>query len=258
MSKEKWKSIKGHKGFYEISNLGRVRSLEREYTDTLGRTYIVKGKILSLKPKKHGYVSVDLYQNSTYKTYYVHRLVALAFKRLVKGKDEVNHRNGVKSDNRSSNLHWCTRSENCIHALDTGLNSTRGVTCHNSKLTESQVLEICALLDSAGSHILKEISTRFKITEGHAGEIYKGKVWNWLTNRKGKFGNLTKKGSERHSARAVKNCRGEIFNSLLDACIKYNINSSSSISKSCRGKVKHSGKYEDGTPIKWEYYKNED
>lgn len=104
---EIWKDIKGFEGLYQVSNLGRVKSLER--IDALGHR--LKEKIL--KPKlTRGYYEVGLFKNSIRKMYLVHRLVWEAFNGQIPEGLQVNHINEVKTDNRLSNLNLMTAKEN--------------------------------------------------------------------------------------------------------------------------------------------------
>ena len=115
---ENWKPVKGFEGYYEVSDLGRVRRVDR-----LVRTGIryneyrnFKGRILKLHKKRNGYLTVDLSKENIVKTITVHTLVATAFLPREEGQTEVNHKNCDKADNRVSNLEWCTSRENKDHA----------------------------------------------------------------------------------------------------------------------------------------------
>lgn len=105
---ERWLPIRGYEGLYEVSDMGRVRSLKRNTTN---------GKVLKACKGHGGYVKVTLSKCNARKTFMVHRLVALAFIPIVEGKTEVNHLNGDKSDNRLENLEWATRAENEMHSF---------------------------------------------------------------------------------------------------------------------------------------------
>ena len=107
LDNEIWKPINNYDNFM-ISNLGRIIN-----TDIMA--------IKILKPNKTGYVNANLCENKKKKTYRVHRLVASAFIKKIKGKNIVNHKNGIKHDNRADNLEWVTSSENIKHAVETGL-----------------------------------------------------------------------------------------------------------------------------------------
>jgi hypothetical protein len=109
---EVFKTIKGFEN-YEISNLGNVKSLNYNRTK--------KEKLLKKCNDSDGYEVVILCNKLGKKTLKVHRLVALHFIDNEDNKKEVNHINGIKTDNRIENLEWCTASENQIHAYKIGL-----------------------------------------------------------------------------------------------------------------------------------------
>lgn len=108
---EVWKDVVGYEGLYQVSNLGRVKSVDR----TIFRSSTpqkVKGKIISQGLLNSGYKAVSLWYKKKRKAFTVHRLVANAFLEKVDGKDFIDHINGVRTDNRANNLRWCTRIEN--------------------------------------------------------------------------------------------------------------------------------------------------
>lgn len=107
-SKEIWKDIKGYEGYYQVSNLGRVRSLDR--IDSLNRKRY--GKILVRKHNNRNYFTHCLKINGKAHYFLVHRLVALAFIPNPKNLPQVNHIDEDKSNNRVSNLEWCDAKYN--------------------------------------------------------------------------------------------------------------------------------------------------
>lgn len=113
---EIWKDIEGYEGLYQISNLGRVKSLGR-YINKLSGNIWTDEKIKKSYTDRDGYYRVNLYKDSKIQTYMIHRLVALAFIPNTKDKPQVNHIDGNKENNNVSNLEWCTSKENNIHAL---------------------------------------------------------------------------------------------------------------------------------------------
>lgn len=122
MPKEIWKDIVGYEGKYQISNYARVKSLKRKRP---GDGYILKERLLKPGLMKVGYYSVALWKNCKQKTFHIHRLVAKYFIPNPKGKREVNHIDGNKTNNLLSNLEWVTPKENCRHAQKTGLVKNR-------------------------------------------------------------------------------------------------------------------------------------
>ena len=114
---EKWKSIKGYEGLYEISNLGRVKRLPREKKLNGGNVMMLDEVILRTK-STNTYPSVALNNGVIRKTFTIHRLVATYF---IHNDDpiikrEVNHLDKDINNFSIDNLEWCTRSENMLHA----------------------------------------------------------------------------------------------------------------------------------------------
>lgn len=150
-----WKDIKGYEGLYQISNTGLVRSLsynQKKFTREL-KQYL-----------KRGYCQVGLSFQSETKWYSLHRLVALHYIENPANKKTVNHKNGIRNDNRIENLEWLTHSENSLHGYRV-LNRDRnpcksnlgkfGKDCHNSKkivqinpITKTKVAEYDSLMDA--------------------------------------------------------------------------------------------------------------
>lgn len=143
---EEWRDISGYEGFYQVSNLGRVRSCDRVVMRNDNSSSFIKGRLLKPSLDRKGYFRIALYKDGSRYFFLVHRLVAIAFLVIETSRNEVNHKNGVKDDNRVENLEWCTHLENMRHAIATGL-TPRFVGFVGEKhplslLTESQVLEI--------------------------------------------------------------------------------------------------------------------
>lgn len=113
---EVWKSVVGYEGIYEVSNMGRVKSLTRVIINK-GRPCCLKEIILKTPVGNRGYPVVNLMGKSAT----VHRMVANAFLPNPDNKPEVNHLDGSKTNNRVENLEWNTGTENQIHSYATGL-----------------------------------------------------------------------------------------------------------------------------------------
>lgn len=120
---EHWRDVPNYEGLYRVSDLGRIKSLK-----------FGKDKILKSKCGSSGYLQVVLYKEGEKKYFLVHRLVMLVF--IGESDLQVNHKNGIKADNKLENLEYCTGSQNQIHAFNTGLNvPVKGEKHGRSKLT---------------------------------------------------------------------------------------------------------------------------
>ena len=182
MDNEVWKDVKGYEGYYQVSNLGNVRSLDRTILCKNGSKRFTTGKILKPQKDYQGYLRVCLNVCGKFKTYRVHRLVALNFLDEKENKDQINHVNGVKDDNRLANLEWVTGSENIKHAIKTGLmkdsyidRSNKGILNPNSKLDAEDVKKIRQLRKEG--YKLKELSDIFKVSVVHLSNICNYKYW---------------------------------------------------------------------------------
>lgn len=177
---EVWKDIPNYKGYYQVSNLGRVRSLDRFVYSDKGKNHLakLKGKVKKLNLTYDGYPTVHLCKQCKNIVYRVHRIVAQAFIVNENAKPHVNHKNGIKTDNRVENLEWCTLQENIQHALENGLTAF-GIKSGKHKLTEEQVLEIRA------KYIPKKYSQRrlakeYGITRPSVQNIINRDVWKHI------------------------------------------------------------------------------
>ena len=217
---EEWRPIKGYEGLYEVSNLGRVKSLERY--DTLGRKK--KERILRGRCNKHGYLSVNLYKNGIEKDFFIHRLVAEAFIPNSNNLPEVDHINTIKDDNRVENLRWATIKEN-----------------RNNELTKKHNSE------SQKGKILSE-ETKKKLSEAKKGENHPmyGKHHPEETKKKISEAKKGKKMSEETKDKKGKKVYcvelDKEFSTINKASKELNIDACGII-KVCKGKQKTSGGY---------------
>lgn len=112
MNKETWKDVIGYAGLYQVSDLGRIRSLGRECNSKNGSRQRKRERILIQEVTIHGYCRVRLFDaEGKAKHYAVHRLVMNAFVGIV--DEDINHINEIKTDNRLVNLEYCTPKYNC-------------------------------------------------------------------------------------------------------------------------------------------------
>lgn len=116
--REIWKDIDGYDGIYQVSNMGRVRSIDHVVTRQNGITAMYRGRILT--PVGRPYLHVSLSQGPRIERHRVHRLVAQLFVPNPNGYTEVDHIDCDKTNNRADNLRWCTHAENMQFAKESG------------------------------------------------------------------------------------------------------------------------------------------
>lgn len=139
---EIWKDVPNYVGIYQVSNIGNVKSLDHYIKSKNGKC-LKKGRILQKFKTKKGYLQTSLSKDTKRLNTGIHRVVALAFIPNPENKPQVNHINGIKTDNRVENLEWCTNKENQIHAVKNKLSKHNlAEKHHNSKLTNEDVIKV--------------------------------------------------------------------------------------------------------------------
>lgn len=113
---EIWKDVVGYEGFYQVSDQGKVRSLERVTLRRNGRPHTTPASILKFRKRSNGYYGVCLYKDKIGVTHSIHRLVAIAFIPNPNNYGLVNHKRGIITDNRVSEIEWCNHQYNQEHA----------------------------------------------------------------------------------------------------------------------------------------------
>lgn len=178
MKKEIWKDVKGYEGIYVVSNFGRVKSLARTCNTKGNSIKRVPERILKHKID-NGYHRVSISKDSKRIMFSVHRLVALSFLSNENNKSEVNHKDGIKSNNTVDNLEWVTPKENQQHARITGLrDSVIGQNNYSSKLTNNDVLNIKDRIKNGDRS--KDIAEHYNIHRCTVGNIKNGKTWTHI------------------------------------------------------------------------------
>lgn len=114
-SSEIWKPIIGYEDYYEVSNLGRIRAIDRTITDKNGREKKLHGHMMLQQKHRNGYYSVMLTRGGKQKRFSVHRLVGTAFVPNPDNLPEINHKDETRDNNCADNLEWCDRSYNNVY-----------------------------------------------------------------------------------------------------------------------------------------------
>jgi hypothetical protein len=175
----KWIPVKGYEGLYEVSNTGLVKTLYKLIPSKNGSLAHRKERILKPIVGKIGYMVIGLTDaDGVRKQRKLHRIIAEAFIENKHNKDCINHKNGIKTDNRIENLEWCTSKENSTHAAKNGLYSIiTGEDNHSSKLRHIDVVEIRELYISH-KMTRREIAKKFDVTVSNIDQICTYKTWN--------------------------------------------------------------------------------
>jgi len=155
----------------------KVKYFDKYYIDKLGNVY---NKTKKLKPQpRSGYLKVSLCNKGIISQMYIHRLIAITLIPNPNNLPEVNHINGIKTDNRFENLEWCSRKENAKHSYDNKLQKPQKGSSHgNSKLTEKDVLEI--RYKKSTGHSLSELSKEYSLAISTTSQIINKKRWKHI------------------------------------------------------------------------------
>lgn len=172
---EEWRDITGYEGLYQVSNIGRVKSLDRMTNGKSGSLRMVKGRLRSPSKSGWGYLAVLLVDKTGNHTQHaIHKLVAESFLNNNENLPQVNHRNGIKTCNKVDNLEWITPSGNTQHAYDTGLAvGVLGEQNGKCSISDEDCIEIMRLYKT-GSYYQRELAEIFDISRGHVSAIVRG------------------------------------------------------------------------------------
>jgi hypothetical protein len=177
--KETWKPVVGYEDYYEVSSLGRLRSLPKVVGGRWGKCQY-KGKIIKvIRNPSHGYGQLSLVGEWKKKTVRAHRVVAEAFIPNPGNKPYVNHIDCDKLNNRIDNLEWVTAKENTAHIIKMDrFNPKRGEEVSGSKLNKDDVIEIRRSFGYGYS--MTYLANAYKVSISTISDALKRNTWKHL------------------------------------------------------------------------------
>lgn len=170
---EEWRQISGYEGLYEVSNLGNVRSYHN-----FGNGLRTKPKPVKPSIDRYGYQFLTLCKDTKHKKYTVHKLVASAFLENPNELPQIDHVNGIKTDNRAENLEYVSARENTIRSVFLGL-KPHGEKHKLHKLSQKNVDDIRELY-SSGKYSQRKLSEMFGVSGCTIGRILRNETWREL------------------------------------------------------------------------------
>jgi len=150
----------------------------RYYVDTLGNVF-TNGKQINARGAKGGYRQVSMYIDGKKKSIQVQRVVAEAYIPNPENKPQVNHKNGIKTDNWVGNLEWATALENVEHSIETNLRNTQGIHNAAAKLTNKQIVEIREKFVPY-KYTYKMLSEEYGVSQTHIYRIITNRNWKHI------------------------------------------------------------------------------
>lgn len=174
---ERWCAIPGFEGVYEVSDLGRVKSLARVVPCKRHGSRRIRQRIRKLILSSNGYWSVGLHAGGSATTHSVHRLVLEAFVGPCIDGSECRHIDGNKGNNHLTNLCWGTPTENERDKIACGTVG-RGQRNSNARLTEDEVRAIRRMRNAG--HTYREVGEVFAVAPTTISSIVNGTSWAWL------------------------------------------------------------------------------
>lgn len=163
---EIWKDVVGYEGLYKISSIGNLKSSRR-------MSKIVGSYNLTPTLTPDGYYRLSVRREGIKKNRTIHQLVAIAFIPNPNNYNQINHKNGIKTDNRVENLEWCSTQLNTLHAINNGLHP-------KGKITSTQATDIMYKIKKGISE--SSIATEYGVRKYSITRIKKGARWKHLLN----------------------------------------------------------------------------
>lgn len=179
-TEEKWRPVIGYENIYDVSSIGRIRSISKPLKRKKRDRILIHNRIL--KPSVHpcGYRQVVLSKNKKQKTLRVHRIVAMAFIQNENNLPFVNHKDGNTGNNIVENLEWCTPKENTLHSYrELGRIPIHGETHNKAKLSNKDVIEIRRKYVPY-KYSFDKLGKEFRVDPSAIYLIIKGKNWKYL------------------------------------------------------------------------------
>lgn len=175
MIEEIWRPVVGYEGWYSVSNLGKIR---RDRINSYTSGGIMKTRIIIDK----GYEQVNLCRDGVRQEFKVHKLVAAAFIGPRPNKYQINHKNGIKTDNSADNLEYLTASENQLHSVKHGLfQDSSGSRNPMAKTNEETVLKIRSEFDGNNRReSAKNLSEKYGIRRADIYRIINRERWKHI------------------------------------------------------------------------------
>lgn len=175
IAKEEWRDIPGWEGRYSASSLGRIKSLPKKVTLFHGGLYHTLEKIIKQR-KSNGYLFVALFDGKRRLDIQVHIIIGRTFIENKENKPFINHKNGIKDDNRVDQIEWCTAAENNQHAYDTGL--AKGAMFGRKGLMSPSSKKVQCLF-TGSIYCYKEAAKWLGISNTSFSDMMKGRYNNW-------------------------------------------------------------------------------
>lgn len=177
--KEIWKDIPGYEEFYQVSNMGNIKSLSRYVKHNHGGFRIQKGRTIKQSINQDSYYCFALSRYGNRKTVLVHRIVGQVFIPNPNDFPLINHKDTIKTNNFYENLEWCTTQENTEHARVNNL-----IVCGEnhvmSKLTDKLVLEIREKYKPNGEYSSYRLASEYNVSRVLINKVVSKKIWNHI------------------------------------------------------------------------------